>query len=532
MNKKRKVSSPVQAGQGDFSAMCNELKSFIVSENAKCVAQIKETNDRRLGAVEESLTFAMDSIAALSGRQNVANSNIEELKKETEDLKRRLLQFEVTEDRRQQQSRLNTLIFSGPALSAETGRVITAANLIVSLIYRYIKHTMDRAQVKNLVRLRNGKVIFEFTSSAPGSDRDIVYRSRAKLRGSGLFVNESLTPLRQAMFSDLLRLKKEGRIFTVFTRSGDILACGSRDSPPVRVADPETVRRLAGSDTVCRPDLQGRAQAAGRAAPPGPRAAVTETSGDRGRGVAALDGLGESVGAGARRPAGSAGAARRESPPEPRRWRAPVDAGPAGPGGAAERLQSTGSSLLECARESPVHMVHLSPPLEREVASAGGGERSAGGAEGRDSTLGGFPGVSVSPVARPGAASSPASVGDLETPMMVTSVAASPRLTSAGLGELSGRWSGGASGGAAVLPPGERPESPRGSQSVVGSAMTGARSRAGSVDSLQPGTGEGIARVSVPPASATYGAGSTPRSERGGVGKSGNFGSRDIRDFF
>ena len=82
MPKRRKVGSPSNEEQRDI---CAELKDFIVSENEKCVREIKKSNDRRIGALEESLSFAMDSIAAVSQRQSSADSNILQLQRETAD---------------------------------------------------------------------------------------------------------------------------------------------------------------------------------------------------------------------------------------------------------------------------------------------------------------------------------------------------------------------------------------------------------------------------------------------------------------
>ena len=42
MTKKRKTASSPAEGEGDI---CSELKKFIVQENAKCVRDIKESND-------------------------------------------------------------------------------------------------------------------------------------------------------------------------------------------------------------------------------------------------------------------------------------------------------------------------------------------------------------------------------------------------------------------------------------------------------------------------------------------------------
>ncbi|KAF0293988.1 hypothetical protein FJT64_008287 [Amphibalanus amphitrite] len=96
-------------------------------------------------AVEDSLSFALDSVTALSNRQKSADSELMELKRETADLKMRLQQLELKEDRQEQQKRLSSLIFSGPVLQAESRRE-RAANLIESLIRQYIRHALDRTQ--------------------------------------------------------------------------------------------------------------------------------------------------------------------------------------------------------------------------------------------------------------------------------------------------------------------------------------------------------------------------------------------------
>ena len=230
--------------------------------------EIQDSNDRHIGALEESLSFAMDSLTAVSERQHSADIDIVLLRKKTADLRRRLQLLELDEDRRQQEKRLTSLVFSGRTLQAQTGRE-DAARLIRSLVQQCLRHALDNSQVKAMIRLRNGKMLIDFNAAAPSSDRDVLFRSKSKLRGSGLFITESLTPRRQAIFSDLLQLKKEGVIFSAFTRSGDILACRSRDSAPIRITGPEAVRQLTETGAPLRPG-QGRVQAGDAADPPAP----------------------------------------------------------------------------------------------------------------------------------------------------------------------------------------------------------------------------------------------------------------------
>ena len=424
MTKKRKVCSPPQ---GDQRENYEELKEFIVSENAKCVSEIREVNERRIAAVEESLNFALDSLTALSQRQHSADLDIVHLKKESADLRRRLQQLELGEDRIQQEKRLTTLLFSGPAIQAHARRE-DAVRQIHATVQERMNHALDNAQVRAMIRLRSGKVLVEFTSASPGSDRDILFRSKAKLRGSGLFISESLTPRRQALFSETLQLKKDGIIFSTFTRAGNIFVCRSRDSAPLRIADPEALRQLAESGASRRP-AQRRAQVEGVSGRPDPwreegvrereRAPSGLTS--SAMEVVALSPVGSEVTASRAVGAGSrhAGAA---------------DLNPAGTDRARERGRhgSSPSSLLECAREAAVSLVQLSPPLKETSAVGATTAASSAGVADRlieTSVAVGALGDSASPgVGRPTVRERP-TTGDLVSPVPGTSGVASPPLT-------------------------------------------------------------------------------------------------------
>ena len=421
--------------------MCSDLKDFIVRENAKCVKEIKDSNDRRLVAVEESLSFAMDTLKAVSDRQHSADLDIVALQRETADLRRRLQQVELVEDRRQQEKRLVCLLFSGPALRSLT-RPEEAAHVIRTLVQQYLGLALDRAQIRALVPLRSGKVLIEFNSAAPGSDRDILYRTKSRLRGSGLYIAESLTPRRQAMFADLLRLRKQGMIFSVFTRSGDILACRSRDSAPLRIASPEAVQQLVESGGAARPE-QGRAQARGAVDAPQHSASGRDPPGRaRGEDQGAPPDISNGMEVETRSPTDVLGPSRGAPPHHGAlSGGTAVDSGLRGSENSANFLRS-GSSLLDCARETMFQMVQLSPPLEEARPAEGAAatdRRPAGGGE-----FAGSPVAAVtrcetaSPVCRSAVVGSPRS-GGLGSPLTVTPGDRAPPQSATASGERGGR---------------------------------------------------------------------------------------------
>ena len=526
MTKKRKVCSPTQEEQSDI---CAELKRFIVQENAKCVKEIKDSNDRRLVAIEESLSFSMDALTAVSDRQRTATKDIVELQRETAELKRRLLQMELNEDRQEQERRLTCLVFSGPYLQAHTQRE-EALQLIRSVVHEYLKLKLDGAQVKTGFRTSNGKILIEFTSAAPGSDRDVLFRSKAKLRGSGLFIAESLTPRRQAIFSDLLQLKREKKIFSVFTRSGNILACRSRDTAPLRIADPEAVRQLSrsadrdpGGAAAPRRPAQGRAQVDVRGAP----LDSTEGRQVRARAPAGVSG----ARAGTHRemevemctPTGASGVPPSQRGSHPRHAREGGGAeGSPGPAGADE------SASDEVPESSPTSslLVHLSTPLLRtpttDDATSG---RPADGGRGLAVTGGerGSPAISAAAVAQLSDA------GQLEPPVPMTSEVGSSPLAASASGERRAVREASVSAEGSVLPSGGCRKKVTGAQPAGDGARGGVfRSPGNSVTGVGGQRGDGVTGRGAALAGDVRG-----RPSYGGSGAVRDSSrSRDIRDFF
>ena len=97
--------------------------------------------------------------------------------------------------------------------------------------------SMDMQQVAEL-RREERQIFVKFSTSAAGSGRYLLIRNRTRLRGSGLYIKENITPDRQQIFNKLIQLNREDRVSssTVFTRDGTVfVVVGQRDRPrPVR----------------------------------------------------------------------------------------------------------------------------------------------------------------------------------------------------------------------------------------------------------------------------------------------------------
>lgn len=174
------------------------------------------------------------------------------LREQVDKLQRRIEQLE---DGAEQRERLRCLVFSGPAIpQPEQGE--KTEELISDLLSTYMNFTMNLAEVEEAFRVRNMKVILvKFRAAGAGSDRDKLFRSKTKLHGTGLFVAESLTRKRQAMFKELLGLKKRKSIHAAFTQSGELFVRITAESAPLKIADQSAVEQL--KETV-PPPVQSR----------------------------------------------------------------------------------------------------------------------------------------------------------------------------------------------------------------------------------------------------------------------------------
>ena len=90
----------------------------------------------------------------------------------------------------------------------------------------------------------NHRVIVRFVRSGQGSVRDQIMSRRLELRGRDLFVNESLTRLRNLIFRSLLAAKREGKVYTVYSRGGQVYYKEQQHGVSTRVDSLQRLRDL------------------------------------------------------------------------------------------------------------------------------------------------------------------------------------------------------------------------------------------------------------------------------------------------
>ena len=89
------------------------------------------------------------------------------------------------------------------------------------------------------------RVICRFVRSGKGSVRDQIYFRRLELKGTNMYVNESVTKFRQDLISKLIPLKKANRLFSVFTRYGRVYCTEQRGGRMIRIDSVQEIENLA-----------------------------------------------------------------------------------------------------------------------------------------------------------------------------------------------------------------------------------------------------------------------------------------------
>ena len=201
-----------------------ELKSFIQAKTGEAVDEIKRVIEQRLAGIEDSLNFAYESITATSSKVNALEKEVKSINEDWLSLSYRVAQLEQEREEAERLSRRPQLIFTGRDLHIpENDDRLVAA--IAALINRMLELDVPPGQIIYAKRLPRNRVLVKFAGDERGSLRDLVYRSKHKLRGQNIFINENLTPMRQEVLNLLLHEKREGRLTAVLTRGGEVFFC-------------------------------------------------------------------------------------------------------------------------------------------------------------------------------------------------------------------------------------------------------------------------------------------------------------------
>ncbi|KAF0295943.1 hypothetical protein FJT64_006548 [Amphibalanus amphitrite] len=161
------------------------------------------------------------------------------------DTQRELGELQTQVEENERVSRLPSLILSGSVVPKKpsAGQLPAAGEsveqLAVDLLRRHftdLKVTLrDIDRAHRLPGRGDPRIICRFVQSGTGSIRDAVYQRRLELRGSGLYVSECLSRKRAEVLRTLGEAKKDGKIYTAFSRQGHVFYKLKKSGENVRV---------------------------------------------------------------------------------------------------------------------------------------------------------------------------------------------------------------------------------------------------------------------------------------------------------
>ncbi|KAF0308094.1 hypothetical protein FJT64_002192 [Amphibalanus amphitrite] len=193
----------------------------------------------RIQDIEDHLETKNREIEALS-------LGLQETKKEVKLLKDRVEENELV-------NRLSSLVFSGKPFArkprdANKPEAEDVEKTVLSVVRENFQDlNINASDIARAHRLPGEqKIICRFVRSGRGSLRDQIYYRRMELKGKDIYINECLTKRRAEIFGRLLGLKKDGKLFSVFSRGGQVFCTSERYGKPIRVNTEREVDSLVG----------------------------------------------------------------------------------------------------------------------------------------------------------------------------------------------------------------------------------------------------------------------------------------------
>lgn len=267
--KRKRVVSPRQAekvSRDERSEFMNEINQMIEVSIRSAVEKLWEKIDGKMSSLEtkidklEGQIFERDQLVdELQDKLRVNQEHLSALEEQVEDLERN--------------SRSASLIFR----SNQIGKRVDGEDIVEKTIKlindNFSTQSVDKKDFSAVHRLSNeNTVICAFVNK---NLRNAIYDERLSLRrrevgrDGRLYVNESLTKSKREIFSKLLEMRKEKRIWTAFTKNGIPCCKMTKDSPSIKVLTLRQLDQLARrGPAVAAPAGGARAGDRGRPPPP------------------------------------------------------------------------------------------------------------------------------------------------------------------------------------------------------------------------------------------------------------------------
>lgn len=194
-----------------------------------------ETIRSEFHAVKARIQDIEDHLEAKNREIESLSLGLKDTKKEVELLQDRVEENELV-------SRLPSLVFSGKPfvrkpVDANKPEAEDVEKTVLSVVRENFRDLdISASDIARAHRLPGEqKVICRFVRSGRGSLRDQIYYRRMELKGKDIYINECLTKRRAEIFGKFLGLKKSGKLFSVFSRNGQVFCTSEKYGRPMRV---------------------------------------------------------------------------------------------------------------------------------------------------------------------------------------------------------------------------------------------------------------------------------------------------------
>ena len=232
--KRKRLVSPKQAEKVSES----QRAEFLVEVKRQIETSIKEAIDGLADKLDRKFASVENKIEKLESQLFEREQHVDELTKKCseQDVRIKGLEEQIEEMERHSRS-TNLVLWSEQFGARKEGEDIERVTLKI-INENFPNNPVSKSDFTCIHRMpKENTVICAFANKAL---RNAIYAARLDLRKrdggqrSRLFVSESLTKKKREIFSQLLELKKKGRVWTVFTKNGIPCMKVDGDSPPVR----------------------------------------------------------------------------------------------------------------------------------------------------------------------------------------------------------------------------------------------------------------------------------------------------------
>ena len=221
----------------------------------RAIHKLREQIQQDFEAFSQTIRTEFSAVKArihdIEEHLEVKNKEIEMLTTSLQDVKKEVKMMQDRVEENELVSRLPSLVFSGKPFvrkprDANAPEAEDVQKMVLSVVRENFRDlNISASDIARAHRLPGEqKVICRFVRSGRGSLRDQIYYRRLELKGKEVFINECLTKRRAEIFGKLLSLRKTGKLFSVFSRNGQVFYTSEKFGKPTRVNSLEEIEKL------------------------------------------------------------------------------------------------------------------------------------------------------------------------------------------------------------------------------------------------------------------------------------------------